>query len=85
MGREGFYIIRGGRLNAEIVKPEQTSIARQRLDEHIPAATNTQAAIEELPFLCNGEVNTSVTKEELLGNVFSVDPPRNYITRISGS
>jgi hypothetical protein len=47
-------------LKAGIVEPEQTSIARQRLSKHIPAATNTQAAIEELPFLCNGEVNMTL-------------------------
>jgi hypothetical protein len=29
------------------VEPEQTFIARQRLGKHIPAATNTQATIEE--------------------------------------
>jgi hypothetical protein len=46
------------RLKAGIVGPEQTSIARQRLGKHIPAATNTQATIEELPFLCNSKVNT---------------------------
>jgi hypothetical protein len=33
-------------------------IARQRLCKHIPTATNMQATIEELQFLCNGEVNT---------------------------
>jgi hypothetical protein len=31
---------------------------RKRLGKHIPAATNTQEIIEELPFLCNGEVDT---------------------------
>jgi hypothetical protein len=51
------------RLKAGIVKPEQTTIARQRLGKHIPAATNTQAKIE-LSILCN----TSVTIKELLGN-----------------
>jgi hypothetical protein len=30
------------------------SIARRRVDKHILAATNTQAKIEELPFLFNG-------------------------------
>jgi hypothetical protein len=46
------------RLKAGIVEPEQTSITTQRLVKHIPAATNTQATIEELPLLLNGEVNT---------------------------
>jgi hypothetical protein len=63
------------------------SIARQRVAKHILAATNTQAAIEELPFLCNGNVNTplySITIEELLGygvlSVFSVRVPcRRFI------
>jgi hypothetical protein len=32
---------------SRIVEPEQTSIARQPLDKHIPAATNTHATIEE--------------------------------------
>jgi hypothetical protein len=36
---------------------EQTSIARQWRSKHIPAATNTQTAIEELPFLFNGEID----------------------------
>jgi hypothetical protein len=30
------------------VEPEEASIARQRLGEHIPEATNTQATIELL-------------------------------------
>jgi hypothetical protein len=38
-------------------------IARQRVDKHILTAT-----MEELPFLCNCNVNTSITIEELLGN-----------------
>jgi hypothetical protein len=42
------------RLNAEIVEPDQTPIARQRLSKHIPAAKNTKATIKELLFLCNG-------------------------------
>jgi hypothetical protein len=29
---------------------------------------NTHATIEVLPFICNCEVNTSITIEELLGN-----------------
>jgi hypothetical protein len=45
-------------LKAGILEPEQMSIARQRIGKHIPAATSTQETIEELPFLCNGEVNT---------------------------
>jgi hypothetical protein len=49
-----------------MVEPEQTSIARQQLSKNIPAATNKHAITESLPFLCNGEVNTSVTIEELL-------------------
>jgi hypothetical protein len=37
---------------------------------------NRNATIEELPFMCNGEVNTSVKIEELLGNgAFSSGPP----------
>jgi hypothetical protein len=40
-----------------MVEPEQTSIAKQRLGNQIATATNTQATIEKLPFLCNGEVN----------------------------
>jgi hypothetical protein len=48
------------RLKSEIVEPQQTYeyIAKQRLGKHIPSATNTQATIKVLPFLCNGEVNT---------------------------
>jgi hypothetical protein len=44
------------RLKAAILEWEQTSIPRQRLGKHIPAATNTQTI--ELPFLYGGEVNT---------------------------
>jgi hypothetical protein len=29
------------------MEPEETSIARQRLGKHIPAATNTQATLKE--------------------------------------
>jgi hypothetical protein len=39
------------------MEPEQISIARKELGKHISAATNAQAAIEELLFPCNGEVN----------------------------
>jgi hypothetical protein len=35
---------------ARIVKAKYTSIARQRLGKHIPAATNTQATIETVFF-----------------------------------
>jgi hypothetical protein len=34
------------------------SIARERVAKHFLVATNTQATIEESPFLCNGNVNT---------------------------
>jgi hypothetical protein len=40
-----------------IVESEEMCILGQRLGKHIPAAPNTQATIEELSFLCNGEVN----------------------------
>jgi hypothetical protein len=33
---------------AGIVEPEQTAVARQRFGKHVPAATNTHAAIQEL-------------------------------------
>jgi hypothetical protein len=36
--------------------------------KQVTAEMCMHATIEELPFLCNGEVNTSVTIEELLGN-----------------
>jgi hypothetical protein len=36
---------------------KQLSIARQRVVKRILAATNTEATIEELPFLCNSNVN----------------------------
>jgi hypothetical protein len=42
-----------------IVKSEYTFIGKQRLGKHIPAATNTQATIEQLQLLCNGGVNTA--------------------------
>jgi hypothetical protein len=35
-------------LKAETVEPEETTIARQWLGEHIPMASNTQTAVEEL-------------------------------------
>jgi hypothetical protein len=34
-------------LKAGVIKLEKTSMAIQRLGKHIPAATNTQATIEE--------------------------------------
>jgi hypothetical protein len=47
---------------------------------------NTHATIQELPFLCNGEVNTPLQQWlNCWKTVFSVPPPRKYITRISGS
>jgi hypothetical protein len=33
-----------------------------------PAEMYTCTIVDELPFLCNGKVNASVTIEELLGN-----------------
>jgi hypothetical protein len=56
------------RLKAGEVEPHQTSIARQRLGKDIPVAKNMQATIEGLLFLYNGEVNTAITIEDLLGN-----------------
>jgi hypothetical protein len=38
------------------------SVARQLLRKQIPAEMNTHATIEELPFLCNSEVNTRLQK-----------------------
>jgi hypothetical protein len=38
-------------------------IAKQRLGKEVSAEMKTHATIEELPFLCNGEVNTSITTE----------------------
>jgi hypothetical protein len=35
-----------------------TFVATQRLSEQVPSEMNTHATIEELPFLCDGEVNT---------------------------
>jgi hypothetical protein len=48
--------------------------ARQRLDKHIPAATNTQATIGCL-LQCNGAVNTTVEEA-----VFSMGPPVAYVS-----
>jgi hypothetical protein len=36
------------RLMAGIVEPDDTFIARQRHDNHVPSATNTQATLEGL-------------------------------------
>jgi hypothetical protein len=47
-------------------------IARQRLGKEVPAEKNTQATKRELPFLCNGEVNTPATIGVLLETVFSI-------------
>jgi hypothetical protein len=42
-----FYIT-AWRLKAGIVEPEETSIARQGLSKHVPAAKNKQITIEKL-------------------------------------
>jgi hypothetical protein len=47
---------------------QQTSIARQQIDEHIPEATNKQAAIKILLGYNDGNG--------------SLGPPQGYITRI---
>jgi hypothetical protein len=44
-------------LKAITEKPEQTFIAGQRLGKQVPAEMNTHATIEELPLLCNSEIN----------------------------
>jgi hypothetical protein len=41
-------------------------IARQRLCKNIPAETNTQPAIEQLPLLRNGAVNAAFQQMERL-------------------
>jgi hypothetical protein len=46
-----------------IVKWEYTFVARQRLGKHIPAATNKQATIEQLPLLCNDAGNSPSQKQ----------------------
>jgi hypothetical protein len=58
------------RLKAGIVDPELMSIARQRLVEHIPAATNTHATIEEP--LSKKLIGKHTTIRVLLKIVFSV-------------
>jgi hypothetical protein len=35
-------------MKAGIVEPKELAVARQRLDKHVPATTNTQATIELL-------------------------------------
>jgi hypothetical protein len=57
-----FHIVTWG-LKAGIVELQQTFIVRQHLGKHILAATNTYATIEELLFLCNGEVNTVIVRK----------------------
>jgi hypothetical protein len=60
-------------------------VARKRLGYPVPAEMNTQATIKELSFLCNGEVTTSITIKQLLGNrILTLGPPRGYITWIQG-
>jgi hypothetical protein len=59
-------------------------IARQWLGKQVPAEMNMHATTEELSFLCNCEVNISITIKELLGDVFCWGHPWGYIT-ISGS
>jgi hypothetical protein len=46
---------------------------------------NTHATIEELPFLCNGEVNRYNTRGIVRKMGFLLGPPRGYITRILDS
>jgi hypothetical protein len=45
------------RPKAGIVNSEETTIYKEKLGKNIPAATNTQVTIEQLPLLCNGTVN----------------------------
>jgi hypothetical protein len=45
-------------MKAGIVEPEKMLTARQQLGKQVPVEMNTHATIEELLFLCNGEVNT---------------------------
>jgi hypothetical protein len=60
-------------------------IVRQRLGKLIPAAMNTQATIEELPFMCNGEVNTTLNIRRIVRErYFLLGPTQSYITRITG-
>jgi hypothetical protein len=54
-----YFSIVTWRLKAGIVEPEQMSIARQGLGEQISVEMKSHAALEQ-PFLCNGEVNTSI-------------------------
>jgi hypothetical protein len=35
-------------------------IARQRMGKQVPAEMNMHATVEEVPFLCSGEVNTAL-------------------------
>jgi hypothetical protein len=58
------------RLKAGIVKSEETSIARQVLGKHIPAATNTHATIEEPA--SKQQIRKHATIGVLLETVFSV-------------
>jgi hypothetical protein len=65
-------------MKAGIVEQEQTSIARQRLSKHIPVATNEQTTIEELSFLCNGEVDRGIIGITM-ETMFSGGSPWSYI------
>jgi hypothetical protein len=57
-------------LRAEIMEPNQTSNARQRLGKHIPAATNTHATTEQP--LSRERTGKHATILVLLETVFSV-------------
>jgi hypothetical protein len=58
------------RPQAGILKSEETSIARQRLGKHIPAATNTHATIEESVF--KQRIGKRITIAVLPATVFPV-------------
>jgi tartrate dehydratase beta subunit/fumarate hydratase class I family protein len=47
-------------------------IAKERFDKHIPATTNTEVTIGQVPLLWNGSVNTAIEEA-----VFSMDPTRD--------
>jgi hypothetical protein len=55
--------------------------ARQRLGKQVPVEMKTHATIEELHFLCNGEINLYNSRGIIGKRCFLLEPPRGYITR----
>jgi hypothetical protein len=75
-----FVCVSSQRLKVGILETGETVVTRQRLRKHVPAATNTQATVEKLCFLCSPCRNKTVVQGEQPISCFIISADEGLIS-----